>query len=47
LVDISGAMLNADGYPNAEYYLSDGLHLSEKGYLVWKTAIQNAFKADN
>ena len=24
-VDISGAMLNADGYPNAEYYLSDGL----------------------
>ena len=46
-VEISSAMLNADGYPNAEYYLSDGLHLSEKGYLVWKNAIQSAFNADN
>jgi len=41
-VDIAGDMLNADGYPNADYYLSDGLHLSQKGYLVWKDAIQNA-----
>src|ERR1700743_1585583 len=41
-VDIAGAMLNADGYPNAEYYLADGLHLSEKGYEVWKNAIKTA-----
>lgn len=46
-VDISGPMLNADGYPNAEYYLNDGLHLSEKGYEVWKNAIKTAFNTDN
>ncbi|WP_448702372.1 GDSL-type esterase/lipase family protein [Mucilaginibacter sp. AW1-3] len=41
-IDIYGAMLNQDGYPNAEYYLGDGLHLSEKGYQIWKTIILNA-----
>lgn len=41
-IDIFGAMLNAGGYPDAEYYLNDGLHLSEKGYLLWKTIIQKA-----
>ncbi len=42
-IDISAAMLNADGYPNAEYYLSDGLHMSEKGYQIWKNAVKSAF----
>lgn len=41
-IDIYNAMLNADGCPNAEYYLSDGLHLSRKGYLVWKDIISKA-----
>jgi lysophospholipase L1-like esterase len=41
-IDIFGAMLNANGRPNTEYYSNDGLHLSEKGYLIWKNTIQNA-----
>ncbi|WP_158990383.1 GDSL-type esterase/lipase family protein [Mucilaginibacter sp. L196] len=41
-IDIFSAMLNADGRPNAEYYSNDGLHLTEKGYLIWKNIIQNA-----
>ena len=43
-IDIYSAMLNTDGTPNPEYYLSDGLHLSEKGYLLWKTIILNVLK---
>ncbi len=42
LIDIFSAMLSADGYPNAEYYLEDGLHLSEKGYAVWRDSIKTA-----
>ena len=41
-IDIFSAMLNTNGQPNTEYYLNDGLHLSEKGYLIWKNTIQNA-----
>jgi lysophospholipase L1-like esterase len=41
-IDIFSAMLNDHGYPKAEYYLSDGLHLSKQGYQLWKTIIQNA-----
>ena len=41
-IDIFDAMLNADSYPNAEYYTGDGLHLSEKGYMVWKNIIKKA-----
>jgi len=46
-IDIFDAMLNADGYPNTEYYLSDQLHLSEAGYQLWKSIIQNAFGTHN
>jgi lysophospholipase L1-like esterase len=44
-VDIFNAMLTADGRPNPEYYLPDGLHLTKKGYDIWKNSIQNAFNA--
>ena len=44
-IDIFSAMLNADGHPNREYYLDDNLHLSEKGYQVWKNIIQSALTA--
>ena len=47
LIDIFNAMLKADGHPNPEYYTSDGLHLSEKGYRVWKNIIQNAITKHN
>jgi lysophospholipase L1-like esterase len=41
-IDIFNTMLKPDGQPDAANYLSDGLHPSEKGYLIWKTQIQNA-----
>jgi len=41
-IDVFNPMLNAHGYPNAEYYVSDGLHLSKKGYQLWKSIINNA-----
>lgn len=41
-IDIFAAMLNAEGKPNTAYYSADGLHLSEKGYEVWKTIINDA-----
>lgn len=43
-IDIYGAMLNPDGFPNREYYLDDGLHLTEKGYSVWRNGVLNALK---
>ncbi len=41
-IDVFGPMLNAKGNPSAELYAPDGLHLSKKGYRLWKTVIQNA-----
>jgi lysophospholipase L1-like esterase len=41
-VDIFTAMSKADGTPNADYYVADGLHLNEKGYQLWKTILQYA-----
>jgi len=43
-IDIYGAMLNRDGFPDKEYYLEDGLHLTEKGYQVWKNGVLNILK---
>jgi lysophospholipase L1-like esterase len=38
-INIYNQMLNKDGYPEKDYYQQDGLHLSSKGYAVWKQAI--------
>ncbi len=35
-VDIYDAMLNDEGYPDKDYFEEDGLHLSKKGYELWK-----------
>ncbi|MBX3243746.1 MAG: hypothetical protein KF685_04760 [Acidobacteria bacterium] len=35
-VDISTAMLGTDGKPPADLFISDGLHLSRKGYDLWR-----------
>lgn len=34
-VDIDGPMLGEDGKPRGELFVSDGLHLSAKGYELW------------
>lgn len=38
-VDIYPGMLDEKGDPNPAFFLSDGLHLSEKGYALWKKII--------
>jgi len=35
-VDIYSAMLGSDGRPDNSMFLEDGLHVSPKGYQVWK-----------
>lgn len=38
-VDIYDLMLGADGKPVKDLYKSDGLHMTAKGYHIWKEAI--------
>jgi lysophospholipase L1-like esterase len=40
-IDVFKKMLDAANRPKKEYYLNDGLHLSEKGYQLWKEVINN------
>lgn len=35
-VDISAAMLGADGKPKPNLFIADGLHLSAAGYALWR-----------
>jgi lysophospholipase L1-like esterase len=35
-IDIFTAMLGIDGRPDESLFLEDGLHVSPKGYQVWK-----------
>jgi len=39
-IDVFSSMLGDDGRPRVNYFLDDGLHLSQKGYEVWKSVIQ-------
>lgn len=39
-LDIASPMLNAEGMPREELFVSDGLHLSEQGYAVWTEVIR-------
>ena len=45
-IDIFKQMIDAQGKPKKEYFVSDGLHLSEKGYQLWKEII-NSYIAGN
>jgi lysophospholipase L1-like esterase len=38
-INIFDHLIDATGQPNKDYYDSDGLHLSVKGYEVWKSVI--------
>ncbi|RNC68461.1 MAG: GDSL family lipase [Desulfuromonadales bacterium] len=35
-IDLFPAMLGSDGLPDVSLFLEDGLHVSARGYLVWK-----------
>lgn len=39
-IDVYHSMLNADGTPIAEIFLTDNLHMNAKGYAIWKKLIQ-------
>ena len=43
-IDIVPVMLMADGQPNPALFLKDNLHLNEKGYAIWTTAIGKAIE---
>ncbi len=34
-LDIYSSFIDSDGYPEIDFLLDDGVHLSEKGYEVW------------
>jgi lysophospholipase L1-like esterase len=46
-IDVFSKMLDASGRPKNEYYASDGLHLSEKGYQLWKDVIGSYISANS
>jgi lysophospholipase L1-like esterase len=39
-VDVTKAMLDADGKPRRELFAGDGLHLTAKGYELWATVLK-------
>jgi lysophospholipase L1-like esterase len=43
-VDIVAPMLRADGTPDPDLFVKDGLHLSPKGYEIWTAAVARALK---
>jgi lysophospholipase L1-like esterase len=45
-IDVYKKMLDAKNYPKNEYFANDGLHLSEKGYQLWKVIINDFINAN-
>jgi lysophospholipase L1-like esterase len=39
-VDVATPMLGADGRPRPDLYLADGLHMTRKGYRVWRDVVR-------
>lgn len=44
-INIYNKMIDANGYPQKQYFDNDGLHLSAEGYQIWKNKVQEAFLA--
>jgi lysophospholipase L1-like esterase len=42
-LDIFDHMLGANGQPVKEFFEGDGIHLTRKGYLIWKEVLLNHF----
>lgn len=43
-VDVVPLMLRADGTPDPELFVKDGLHMTPKGYELWTAAVSKALK---
>jgi lysophospholipase L1-like esterase len=39
-IDVFSAMLGSDGRPDNSLFFEDGLHVSLKGYLIWKKLLE-------
>ena len=39
-IDIASPMLNEQGFPKAEIFVEDMLHMNDKGYRLWKDAVK-------
>lgn len=39
--DVPGAIEGYKALPNKDFFVEDGLHLSEKGYFIWKDEIEH------
>lgn len=42
--DVWEPMLTADGKPNADLLVDDGLHMNEKGYTIWTEVVKTVMK---
>ena len=43
-VDVATPMLNSDGSRNPDLYVSDGLHMSQAGYDIWREVVVSFVK---
>lgn len=46
-IDTFSAMIDASGYLKSEYFMPDGLHLSENGYQLWKKIVNDYLNANH
>jgi lysophospholipase L1-like esterase len=45
-IDTSGALMGGNGEPSQDNYILDGLHLSDRGYGVWRVIIRQRLLDD-
>jgi lysophospholipase L1-like esterase len=41
-IDAGVGLLKDNGLPNFGYFLTDGLHMSKAGYVIWGKAVKDA-----
>ena len=46
-VDVFNKMLDANRFPNRYLFQPEGLHLNEKGYVLWKETINDFMTEHN
>ena len=46
-IDVFTQMVDETGHPKNDFFVTDGLHLSEKGYELWKEAIYNSLTVNH
>ena len=41
-IDAGKGLLKSNGLPHAGFFLTDGLHMSKAGYVIWGKAVKDA-----